>query len=389
MFGALSLLLVAGMVSMAVNALSVSAVSSQEVVDPGFNLDPSQLKTFSAKHSGSKSLAQTLNDEQESRLFMVGETHTRYDHHLVQLEVLKLMHKQSPNLAIGVEWFQQPFQQHLDDFIAGRIDEKQMLHRTGYYDRWRYDYRLYQPIMQYARDNGIPVLALNASRELSQALRKYAPEDLPADLKAQLPDSYDWSDEAYAAELRTFYDMHPEFPGKFEDFLRGQLTWDESMAQRSADYLRDNPSHRLLVLAGSGHIRNGSGIPNRVQRRVAIDPVTLLISDDPAQLDTGSADYLVLSPERQLERVGLIGAFLETQGQALVVRGFAENSALHDAGLEEGVVIVGIDDQEVENNADFRFSMMDKRAGDRINLHYLDNAMADKQEARSVTLQLR
>ena len=94
-------------------------------------------------------LSEVLTQLDDARVILVGEKHTRYDHHLVQLEILKYLHQQNPDLVVGVEWFQQPFQQHLDDYIAGDISEREMLNLTEYFDRWSYNYRLYQPKLHY------------------------------------------------------------------------------------------------------------------------------------------------------------------------------------------------------------------------------------------------
>src|ERR1700683_3950275 len=77
------------------------------------------------------------------RVVFVGEIHDRYDHHLNQLEIIKRLHELDPNLAIGVEYFQQPFQKQVDDYIAGRIPEDEFLRTTEYFSRWGFDYRLY------------------------------------------------------------------------------------------------------------------------------------------------------------------------------------------------------------------------------------------------------
>jgi len=39
------------------------------------------------------------------------------------------------------------------------------------------------------------------------------------------------------------------------------------MAERAADYLQRNPKRRMVVLAGSGHLMYGQGIPKRLLRR--------------------------------------------------------------------------------------------------------------------------
>ncbi len=341
------------------------------------------------KPDETRSLAQIMEQSESARVVLVGETHTRYDHHLVQLEILKYLYQKSPDIALGVEWFQQPFQKHLDDYIAGEITEKEMLHLTEYFNRWKYDYRLYQPVMQYARENKIPIIALNAPRELISALAESEFEDLPPGLKAQLPDSYDWSDKNYEKRLRDIYELHPEYNGKFENFMRSQLTWDETMAERAAQYLQENPGARMLVLAGSGHIMFGSGIPNRIKRRIDVDQFSILVSEDFLPISNDIADYLVLSVEQSLPPTGLIGALLDTEGKLLIVEGFSNNSAVKDAGLKKGAVIIGVDDEPVENFSDFKFAVMQKKPGDTINLHYLDDSKAGKKDRKSVTIKLR
>lgn len=300
-----------------------------------------------------------------------------------------MLYQKSPKLAIGVEWFQQPYQKHLDAYVAGEISEEEMLHLTEYFGRWRYDYRLYRPIIQYAREHNIPIIALNASQELSHALSKSGFDDLPAEFKAQLPASYDWSDKGYEQRLRSVFESHPEYAGKFEDFLRGQLTWDESMAERAVHYLDENPESRLLILAGSGHIAYGSGIPNRIKRRTDVEQFSILVSEDFLPVSENIADFLVLSANQSLQPVGLIGALLETEGKLVVIKGFSDNSAIKDAGLEKGAVIISVDDERVESFADFKLAIMGKRPGDSVQLHYLENAEAGSKDKKSIKLELR
>ena len=103
-----------------------------------------------------------------ARVVYVGEIHDDYAHHLAQLAVIKQLHRRHPDLAIGMEMFQQPYERHLEAFIAGELDEQEMLRRTEWFDRWRYDYRLYKPVLDYAREHGLSVIALNVSTELKK-----------------------------------------------------------------------------------------------------------------------------------------------------------------------------------------------------------------------------
>ena len=339
--------------------------------------------------SQTRSLASILQTEKDARVILVGEQHTRVDHHQVQLETMRYLHENDIDIAVGVEWFQQPFQSHLDDFLGGNITEKQLLNRTEYFDRWAYDYRLYQPILLYAREHGIPLVALNAARELSKLVTKKRFEDLPDELKQQLPASFDWSDKAYEKRLETVFRMHPDFPGTFEGFLRGQLLWDETMAENAADYLQQHPEKRMLVFAGSGHIEFGSGIPNRIQRRIKEKVISILPAESPAGVQPEKADYLVFSQRQLLPKVGLIGAFLETSGDAVQIKGMTKTGAISETDIKVGAVIVGINEVEVATLADFKLEMMNRKPGDEIQLHYLDSAKQGRDNAKTVKIKLR
>jgi uncharacterized iron-regulated protein len=380
-------------ISTAVSAFSSAAhVEQNDIMNTGEDMARQTEAVANlrvVKLEQTSTLTQTIQKIDAARVLLVGETHTRWDHHLVQLEILKLLYQKSPKLAIGVEWFQQPYQKHLDAYVAGELSEQEMLHLSGYFERWRYDYRLYRPIIQYAREYKIPIIALNASQELSHALSKSGFDDLTAELKDQLPESYDWSDKEYEKRLRSVFDQHPDYPGEFEDFLRGQLTWDESMAERAAQYLDKNPESRLLILAGSGHIMYGSGIPNRIKRRIDVEQVSILLSEDLLPVSENIADFLVLSEAQSLEPAGLIGALLETEGKLLVIKGFSDNSAAKDAGLVEGAVIIGVGNETVESFVDFKLLIMGKKPGDSVELHYLENAEGGSKDRKSVNLELR
>lgn len=381
--GALIFLIVASMLSFAVNAFSSQPLPT-EIPKP---VTSSDLLVF--KVGQGKSLSDFLEHEKQTRLFFMGENHRRYDHHLVQLAALKTLFQQSPDIALGVEWFQQPFQKYLDDYIAGKLSEPEMLDRTGYFDRWRYDYRLYRPIMQFARENNIPVIALNASAELSKAIRKKGLEELPENLKWQLPENMDWSDKAYQERLKAIFRMHPEYPGKLTDFIRGQLTWDESMAFRTATFLKDNPGKRLLVLAGNGHIEYGSGIPNRVERHIETSHTTLMITDGRGQIDKEMADYLIFSQEILLPPAGLIGAFLENRNKRLIIKDFSLNSAARDADIPKGAIILGVDERPVASFTEFKIALLDKLPGDSIKLSYIASEEQDINQAKTVSIKLR
>ena len=325
----------------------------------------------------------------DRRVVMVGETHTRYDHHLQQLAVLRGMHQRDPNIALGVEWFQQPAQPALDDYVAGRISEAEMLERTGYFDRWRFDYRLYRPVIQYAKENGIPIIALNAPVGLTNRISEVGIDGLSADEKQQLPE-IDRSNAAYTEDLRNFFKQHPGGEKRsFDRFLDVQLTWDETMADTAARYLRENPGRRMVLLAGSGHIAYRWGIPDRLQRRLPEAAMATVVFDDGKDVNMKLADYLVFSPEVELPKAGLLGLYLDTTGEGVKVRSVAEDSAAGAAGIKAGDLLVAVDGQPLPSYSALRMAMLNMKPGDKVRLTYQRKALFGEPAEKTVEVQLK
>lgn len=300
-----------------------------------------------------------------TRVIYVGENHNALADHQLQLDVLRQMTAQGQPLAIGAEWFQARFQATLDRYISGEIDEATMLKGTEYFSRWGFDYRLYRPIMQFAREHKLPVLALNASRELVQGIRKDGINELPAALKAELPDDYDFSDKVYEEKLRQIFNMHQRDDAQFQRFLEVQLTWDESMANNAASWLQANPNGRLLILAGNGHISGHHGIPQRVERRTGIRGQTLS-NYDPDSARFNHSDYLALYPTESLPPKGLMKAFLDVRDEGVFIRAFSANSPAEAAGMQTGDRIIAVNGVATPELTSFKLTMLDHHPKEKI-----------------------
>lgn len=322
------------------------------------------------------------------RVVYVGETHTAYGDHLLQLEVLRAMAAEGKDMALGVEWFQARFQPVLDAYLAGSIDEAEMLQRTDYYGRWRFDYRLYRPIIRFARDNGIPIVALNASRELTGEIRRVGIDALTGPLRDELPDGYDFTDQDYEESLRQVFRAHAmDENGDFRRFLEVQLTWDESMAQRVATYLTDRPGSRMLVLAGRGHIVGRHGIPSRVTRRTGIRGTTLM-TYTPVGGAGWRVDYLVLTSEQMLPPAGLMLVSLDERDGGVYIGEFGGDSPAEAAGAEKGDRIVSINGKEITHFAQVKLALLDQPPGSEIELGVARQGLFSRERNLSLRFML-
>ena len=340
-------------------SLSGVAVANEEAAPAPTVIDLSTL-------IGMDRLLEQVADRQ---VIFVGETHDRYEHHLNQLAVIESQHARYPLLAIGLEFFQQPFQPVLDDYVAGKIDEAEFIRKSEYFERWSYDYRLYRPIFRYAREHGIPMIALNLEREITDQVKEGGIESLSEEQKARIPQQIDRDDKAYRSRLKKIYDMHPKGEDSdFERFLDVQLLWDEGMAERAATWLRENPNGHMVILAGVGHLLYGSGIPNRVKRRLPVSSAIVINASAGSDVEPTMGDYLIMTEQQHLPTSGKLGVILDTETTPPEVSGFGHASGAEEAGVKKGDVILSIDNQKIQSYSDIRLALMDKTVGEHVNI---------------------
>ncbi|MGE0082658.1 MAG: ChaN family lipoprotein, partial [Thiohalomonadaceae bacterium] len=334
------------------------------------------------------SLEQILPQLADRRVVFVGENHDQYSHHLVQLAIIRGLHRKHGELAIGLEFFQQPFQEHLDAYVAGAIDETEMLRRTEYMERWGYDYRLYRPILEYAREHRLPLVALNVPRELTKRVAEQGMAALGEQERAQLPE-IDRGNARYRERLRTLYEAHPARKGgSFENFVEAQLLWDEGMAQRAAEYLAQHPGRRMVILAGAGHVAWRDGIPRRLDRRMALSAAVVL-SGAQESLSPEVADFVLLPAPAELPPKGMMGVLMETAEKGVRVTRFTESSAAQEAGVQQNDCIVRIDEAAVDDATDVQLALLTRKPGEVVKVGVLREAGTAQEQLLQYQVQLR
>ena len=316
-----------------------------------------------------KGLSQVITAVGDKRIVYVGENHDNYANHTVQLQFIKDLSGSGVQIAIGMEMFQKPFQPVLDEFIKGSIDQKTFLKKTEYFKRWGFDYDLYKPILDYARDNRIPVIALNIEKEIVDSVAKDGIDALPPDVKAKIPQAMDFSDEQYKKRLQKIFMMHESLKERnFDFFNQAQILWDESMSQSIADYLSSHPDRRMIVLAGNGHLTYGSGIPKRTARRNGLS-YAIVLND--AELEKGIADYVVFPKHIEGKKPVRMMVLLDENKDRVTITGFPENSISKKAGLEEGDIIMFIDDTPISSIDDVKIHLLEKHNEEKIRVRIL------------------
>jgi uncharacterized iron-regulated protein len=323
--------------------------------------------------SALKTLDDVINSVSSKKVIYAGEQHDQFAHHNIQLQVMKGLYSKNKKLAIGMEMFQVPFQGVLDDYIAGRISEKEFLKKSEYFKRWGYDYNLYKPILDFAREEKIPVVALNIRRELVDKVSKSGLDSLSDEEKKEIPQQMDFSDNEYRDRLMKVFKMHRNSKdGNFDFFYQSQILWDESMAQSIDEFFKKNQDFRqngqFVVIAGAGHIQYGSGIPRRTFRRNGYE-YAIILSD--ANTERNIADYIFYPSLLRGVTAPKLMVSLKEEQRRVVIEEFPENSVSEKAGLKAGDVILSLDSEPIGSVEDMKIHLFYKKKGDAVKVKVL------------------
>jgi uncharacterized iron-regulated protein len=294
----------------------------------------------------------------------VGELHDRLEHHRVQLQVIKGLYKKYKKIAIGMEMFQKPFQKTLDDYIAGTIDEKTFLKKSEYFTRWGFDYNLYREILLFAREYKIPVIALNIKKEIVSKVSKGGLQALTDEELKEVPEYFDLSDTDYRERLRDFFGRHSgSGEMNFDFFYQSQVLWDESMAHNLDAFISRNPDYKIVVLAGSGHMSFGSGIPKRAFRLNRKDYTIILNAGD---IEKDVADFVLFPAPVSLPESPRLGVVLKVEDKKVIISQLSPESIAEKAGLQVDDIILALDDTVIEGVDDMKIFLFFKKKNDEI-----------------------
>ncbi len=314
--------------------------------------------------SARKTLSDVIAGVCGKQIVYVGENHDRFAHHWTQLQVIRGMYARNPKIAIGMEMFQRPSQKALDDYINGLISERVFLKRSEYFKRWGMDYNLYKPILDFAREKKIPVVALNLRQEITRKVSRKGMDSLDGEERKLLPRQIDFSDQKYRDRLETIFRKH-KMPGgeNLDFFYQAQILWDETMSQSIDDFLKNHPDRQMVVLTGSGHLAFGSGVPNRTFRRNGLS-YAIILND--RENEPAIADYLVYPGAIQTISAPKMMVMLSEKDGKVRVEDFPKESVSKKAGLKVGDILLSLDGEPIDSIEDVKIALFYKKKKDTL-----------------------
>jgi uncharacterized iron-regulated protein len=220
-----------------------------------------------------------------SAVVLFGELHINPIVHWLQFEVVKdLFARVRERLIVGAEMFEADDQLVIDEYLAGTIGHDTLTAEAKVWKNYETDYR---PVVEFARNHGIPFVATNIPRRYAALVARSglkALEDLSDQAKqwiAPLPIRLDLRSPTY----RDLLDLGSAHGMDAENFLAAQAIKDATMAHF---ILANCSSGQLFVhLNGEYHSRRYGGIfwyLKQAQPDIAIVTIT--------SVEGGTLDFL-------------------------------------------------------------------------------------------------
>lgn len=299
-------------------------------------------------------------------IILLGESHTNAEHHRWQLHTLAALHGRRPDMVVGFESFPRHVQPVLDQWVNGELDAGAFLKAVEWRKVWGYDADLYLPLFHFARQNRVPMVALNVDRALVSRVSHEGWSVIPADERAGLSDPAPAGD-AYRESLARTYLYKQSLQGggdpeadineadiaavietvEFARFVEAQLTWDRSMAEALAEARRRQPGALVVGIMGQGHVEYRHGVPHQLADLAMPDAAVLLPVDSTAACeglptDLADAVFLIESSGRVATAPprARLGILIEMTDDGVRVKGVMEGSVAAAAAIEAGDIVV-------------------------------------------------
>jgi uncharacterized iron-regulated protein len=232
-----------------------------------------------------------------------GELHDNPIAHWLEYEVTADLHRSAgEKLVLGAEMFETDDQLVLDEYLSKRYEADKFEAEVKLWKNYKTDYK---PLVEFARENGLPFIATNIPRRYAAMVSRKgleALDSLTADAKtlvAPLPISYD-------PELKCYKDMMsmhgmPAMGGKpNENLPKAQAVKDATMAHFIIKNLGEGQT--FIHYNGAYHSENYLGIIHylKIYRPgITVATITTVLQDDVDTLsadNAGLADFIVAIP---------------------------------------------------------------------------------------------
>ncbi|MEW6112540.1 MAG: ChaN family lipoprotein, partial [Thermodesulfobacteriota bacterium] len=225
-------------------------------------------------------LEKMIEDLATVRIVYIGEFHTVARHHQAQAAILKGLADKNLSLALGMEMFAESQQPILEKWQQGPGGVDSLINELGR-EHWT-NLADYEPVLMLAKKSKIPIRGLNADDRIVKKVAREGIDSLSEAERRQIPADVDQVNPLHERLLHIRLKVHKAFHEKaLHNIILAQALRDATMAYAVDRFLK-SPEGRdrvMLVIAGTGHVSYGFGIPERTEKLNGLTYRIVLLSE--------------------------------------------------------------------------------------------------------------
>lgn len=223
-------------------------------------------KIYDTRSKQIVTIDQLVTDMANADVLFFGEEHNDSAGHYLENKIYQALHAAyGSSLALSLEMFETDNQLVLDEYLQGKIDEA----RLGKDARLWSNYKDYRPMIEYSRQNQLPVIAANPPRRyVSMVTRRgmKSLDSLSQSAKAFLPPlPYDTLSGRYREKFLETMRGAPESASR--NIYYSQSLWDAGMSYSIYRYLKKNKGKKIFHCVGKFHTDEKLGTATQLMMR--------------------------------------------------------------------------------------------------------------------------
>lgn len=282
--------------------LSLPALMAISCLLLAMKADKPAYRIYNAKGHESN-YSEMINDARKADVVFFGELHDNPICHWLEYELACDLYKETgKNLILGAEIFETDNQLILDEYLSGKIKEKNFEAEAKLWPNYKTDYK---PLITLARDSTISFVATNIPRRYASLVNKLGfegLESLTADAKRLLPPlpiAYDPNLPGYKKMIENMGEAGQEHVT--ENLPKAQAIKDATMAWNILGHVTKGKV--FLHINGSYHSDNYEGIIWYLRQANPELRIVTITSSEQADMRSlakeseGVADYILVTPE--------------------------------------------------------------------------------------------
>lgn len=259
------------------------------------------LSQIVATASGRSATADDIAQAADGKRFVfLGENHATKPHQQLEADVVAALVKRGRKVIVGLEMYTRPKQDWLDQWSSGALSEEDFLEKSDWKGQWGFPYEFYRPVFQVAKENKLPMVALNVPRDWVRQVGRKGYVGLTNEARLQLPADLFLGNTQHKDVFNALMGGHPMTGPQGDNIYAAQVLWDEGMADTAVKWLERTPADKqtvFVVIAGSGHVMYRQGINFRIKRRTKLDGVTVVMSQAKGEsaVGKGIGDFVYIT----------------------------------------------------------------------------------------------